>query len=227
MPMPTEERVSQLVAGLVERRGFDLEGVEISTAGRHPDAQARVQVTVDSDTSDLDSLAVLSTELSALLDDAGDFGETPYLLEVSTPGIDRPLTADRHWRRAQGRKVRVVLREGAQPPAGSQAFDARVGALAGASVALVLGGNRNPHRVMVPLADIADAVVQVEFSPPGAKELELAGGVVPGRPTPGREDAVAVEDISDTAEHSPPRSTPNAQPEPVTASDSSIEGIVE
>ncbi|MEU2043779.1 ribosome maturation factor RimP [Nocardia niwae] len=221
MPMPTEERVSQLVAGLVERRGFDLEGVEISTAGTRVDAQARVQVTVDRDTSDLDALAGLSTELSALLDDAGEFGETPYLLEVTTPGIDRPLTADRHWRRAQGRKVRVTLREGAQPPERSTTFEARVGALTGDSVALVLGGKRDPHRVTVPLADIATAVVQVEFSPPGARELELAGGVVPGRPAPGQEDAVAVDDPA------PPRGTPNAPSESVTASDSPIEGIVE
>ncbi|BDT96840.1 ribosome maturation factor RimP [Nocardia sputorum] len=221
MPMPTEERVSQLVAGLVERRGFDLEGVEISTAGTRVDAQARVQVTVDRDTSDLDSLASLSTELSALLDDAGEFGETPYLLEVTTPGIDRPLTAARHWRRAQGRKVRVRLRADAQPPEGSATFEARVGALTGDSVALVLGGKRDPHRVTVPLADIATAVVQVEFSPPGARELELAGGVVPGRPAPGQEDAVAVDDAAQL------RGTPNAPSESVTASDSPTEGIVE
>ncbi|WP_280245882.1 ribosome maturation factor RimP [Nocardia abscessus] len=221
MPMPTEERVSQLVAGLVERRGFDLEGVEISTAGTRVDAQARVQVTVDRDTSDLDALANLSTELSALLDEAGEFGETPYLLEVTTPGIDRPLTTDRHWRRARGRKVRVTLREGAQPPEGSARFEARVGALSGDSVALVLGGKRDPHRVTVPLADIATAVVQIEFSPPGARELELAGGVVPGRPAPGQEDAVAIDDAAQL------RGTPNALSESVTASDSPTEGTVE
>ncbi|WP_225726408.1 MULTISPECIES: ribosome maturation factor RimP [unclassified Nocardia] len=191
MPMPTEERVSQLVAGLVARRGFDLEGVEISTAGKNAGAQARVKVTVDSDTgSNLDTIAVLSNELSDALDDAGDFGETPYLLEVTTPGIDRPLTADRHWRRAQGRKARIALRPGvaAPDPGMKDRFDARIGAYAEGSVALVLGGKQNPHRVTVPLADIAEAVVQVEFAPPGARELELAGGVAPGRPRPGLED---------------------------------------
>ncbi|WP_067477849.1 ribosome maturation factor RimP [Nocardia amamiensis] len=224
MPMPTEERVSQLVAGLVERRGFDLEGVEISTAGKRVDAQARVQVIVDSDASDLDSIATLSTELSARLDDAGDFGETPYLLEVTTPGIDRPLTAARHWHRARGRKVRVALRDGVQPPEGAATFEARVGALTGDSVALVLGGKRDPHRVTVPLADIASAVVQVEFSPPGARELELAGGVVAGRPAPGEDDAVAV---ADAAQSSPARKTPNVRHQSITASDSPTEGIVE
>ncbi|WP_433733051.1 ribosome maturation factor RimP [Nocardia sp. CA-129566] len=222
MPMPTEERVSQLVAGLVERRGFDLEGVEISTAGTHVDARVRVQVIVDSDAaSDLDSIAKLSAELSEVLDEAGDFGETPYLLEVTSPGIDRPLTADRHWRRAQGRKVRITLRAGAPSPdpKSSDKFEARVGVLADDTVALVLGGKNKPHRVHIPVADIAEAVVQVEFNPPGARELELAGGVAPGRPRPGQEEAV---DLAADV-----RGTTDAPTESSEASDAPTEGIVE
>ncbi|WP_067698849.1 ribosome maturation factor RimP [Nocardia jejuensis] len=209
MPLPTEERVSQLVAELVERRGFDLEGVMISAAGT---AHTKVQVTVDSDeTASLDAVAELSSEISETLDAAGDFGETPYLLEVTTPGIDRPLTELRHWHRARGRKVKVTLRTGVTSPEenGKGRFEARVGAATDESVALVLGGKRNPHRVTVPLGDIEFAVVQVEFSPPGAAELELAGGVAPGRPEPGaREDT----DITAAAE---------------AASDSPTEGIAE
>ncbi|MBF6329471.1 ribosome maturation factor RimP [Nocardia transvalensis] len=187
MPMPTEERVSQLVAGLVERRGFDLEGVAITAAGG---SQARVTVIVDSDSGvDLDAVAELSSDISQALDDAGDFGATSYLLEVTTPGIDRPLTAPRHWRRARGRKVRVTLRPGAPTPEGSARFDARVGAATETDIALVIGGKRRPHRVTVPLADIEKAVVRVEFSPPGAAEMELAGGVAPGRPEPGASDS--------------------------------------
>lgn len=182
MPMPTEERVSQLVAELVERRGFDLEGVAIAAAG----TESKVKVVVDSDGStDLDAVADLSSDISEALDAAGDFGETPYLLEVTTPGIDRPLTALRHWRRAQGRKVKIVLRDGAESPEGKPKFEARVGVSTDTEVALVLGGKHKPHRVTVPLSDIETAVVQVEFSPPGAAELELAGGVAPGRPKPG------------------------------------------
>ncbi|MGW4364984.1 ribosome maturation factor RimP [Nocardia takedensis] len=206
MPMPTEERVSQLIAGLIERRGFDLEGVEISTVGKQTDAQARVTVTVDSDASaDLDTLATLSSDLSEELDSVGDFGETAYLLEVTTPGVDRPLTAERHWRRARGRKVRVELRSGAQPPdpGGSSRFEARVGALEGDTVALVLGGKQRPHRVPVALADIERAVVQVEFNPPGALELELAGGVAPGRPEPGRGGDEPATTTSDTTTDAP------------------------
>src|SRR5690606_33498632 len=213
MPMPTEERVSQLVAGLVERRGFDLEGGRIATAGGG--GQSRLTVVVDSDgPADLDAVAELSSEISVVLDDAAVFGESPYLLEVTTPGVDRPLTAPRHWRRAQGRKVRVTLRPGAEPPdpGGSSRFEARVGPLAEDTVALVLGGKKKPRRVHVPLADIERAVVQVEFSPPGARELELAGGVAPGRPQPAQDEGLAA-------------SAPSASP--ATPASEPTEGTVE
>ncbi|MBO0854377.1 MAG: ribosome maturation factor RimP [Nocardia sp.] len=183
MPMPTEERVSQLVAGLVERRGLDLEGVRIAGSGG---PHTRVTVTVDSDEQlDLDTVAEISSQISAAFDEAGDFGETPYQLEVTTPGVDRPLTAPRHWRRARGRKARIHMRAGAAAPEGRSRFDARIGACGDTEVALVLGGRRAPHRVNVALADIESAVVRVEFSRPGAAELALAGGVAVGRPEPG------------------------------------------
>jgi ribosome maturation factor RimP len=85
----------------------------------------------------------------------------------------------------------------------------------------VLGGKHKPHRVTVPLADIAEAVVQVEFSPPGPRELELAGGVAPGRPKPGHDDEFAV-DLTAAA-----RATPASSTESAPASDSPTEGIVE
>ncbi|MFD6395665.1 ribosome maturation factor RimP [Nocardia sp. NPDC060249] len=204
MPMPTEERVSQLVAELVARRGFDLEGVAIAAAGNGELAPVRVQVTVDSDgPADLDTIAALSREMSELLDAAGDFGESAYLLEVTTPGVERPLTTERHWRRAQGRKVRVKLADGAERIEGKARFDARVGLLADdatgtSTIALVIGGKVKPHRVHVPVADIAEAVVQVEFNAPGAAELELAGGIAPGRPVPGEEPA----DLAAPGQHS-------------------------
>ncbi|MFI6569010.1 ribosome maturation factor RimP [Nocardia fluminea] len=200
MPMPTEERVSQLVAELVARRGFDLEGVAIAAAGNGEPAPVRVKVTVDSDgPAELDAIAALSRDLSELLDAAGDFGESAYLLEVTTPGVERPLTTERHWRRAQGRKVRVKLADGVERIEGKARFDARVGKLADdATIALVIGGKVKPHRVHVPLADIAEAVVQVEFNAPGAAELELAGGIAPGRPVPGEEPA----DLAAPGQHS-------------------------
>ncbi|NUS91911.1 MAG: ribosome maturation factor RimP [Nocardia sp.] len=189
MPMPTEERVSRLVAGLVAGRGFDLEGVEVSTAA----GQTRVRVVVDSDRSaDLDTIAELSAQVSACLDEADDeFEAARYLLEVTTPGIDRPLTAPRHWRRARGRKAEIALKPGVAPPepALPPRFTARIGALDDDRIALVLSGRRGPRLVSVGLDDIDRAVVEVEFSPPNARELELAGGVATGRPPAGADAA--------------------------------------
>ena len=124
MPKPTEERVSQLVAGLVERRGFDLEGVEISTAGTRLNGPAGerddqtdgrtlgVQVIVDSDGgSDLDALALLSTELSELLDEAGDFGESG--LSAGSVHARHRSPVDRRPALAQGTRA-----ESAHPPPG-------------------------------------------------------------------------------------------------------------
>lgn len=203
MPMPTEEGVSRLVAGLVAGRGFDLEGVEVSTAA----GQTRVRVIVDSDeTADLDNIAELSSEVSARLDEADDeFGAARYLLEVTTPGVDRPLTADRHWRRARGRKVRIRLRSGVTPPEPGLpiSFEARAGALDGDRIALVLGGKRAPRLVTVELGDIERAVVEVEFAPPSARELELTGGVASGRPPAGADAAertATTVDASDSTE---------------------------
>ncbi|GGK42130.1 ribosome maturation factor RimP [Nocardia camponoti] len=203
MPMPTEERVSQLVAELVARRGFDLEGVAIAAAGKDELAPVRVKVTVDSDSPvPLDTIAELSRDMSEILDAANDFGESAYLLEVTTPGVDRPLTKPGHWRRARGRKVRVTLHPDADRPEGKAKFEARVGALGETedTVALVLGGKVKPHRIHVPLAGIANAVVQVEFSTPGAAELELAGGIAPGRPVPGETPADLSSDSSDSSD---------------------------
>ncbi|MFI2231375.1 ribosome maturation factor RimP [Nocardia testacea] len=189
MPMPTEERVSRLVAGLVAGRGFDLEGVEVSTAA----GQTRVRVIVDSDRSaDLDSIAELSAQVSACLDDADDeFEAARYLLEVTTPGIDRPLTAPRHWRRARGRKAEITLKPGVAPPEPGlpTRFTARIGVLEDDRIALVLSGKPGPRLASIGLSDIARAVVEVEFSPPNARELELAGGVAAGRPPAGADAA--------------------------------------
>lgn len=94
--------------------GVDLEELEIRTAGR----RRLVRVLVDADGGvDLDRVAQVSTAISAVLDRepaATLLGQSPYVLEVSSPGVDRPLTLPRHWRRAIARLVAVTLTDGAQ-----------------------------------------------------------------------------------------------------------------
>ncbi|CRK53221.1 Ribosome maturation factor RimP [Rhodococcus sp. RD6.2] len=185
MPVPSRERVIELLADLMPDQGYDLEDVTVSKAG----SRSVVRVMVDSDSGlDLDDVAELSRQISERLDAATEFGETPYTLEVTSPGIDRPLTEPRHWRRAQGRRVRVEI--------GDEQVLARVGALGDGVVALVLPAKGGPVVREIALADVANAVVQVEFSPPNAQEMELAGGLAAGRAAAGEvTDGIETDDI--------------------------------
>jgi len=85
---------------------IDLEAVKIATAGRR--RVLRIVVDADGGVS-LDDIAEVSREVSARLDAKNVMGDAPYTLEVSSPGVDRPLTQPRHWRRAIGRLVIVPL----------------------------------------------------------------------------------------------------------------------
>ena len=111
------EHLLELLAPVVADTGYDLEDVTVTSAGR----RSLVRVIVDADGGvDLDAVADVSRAVSDALDaDAAtpDFAG-PYVLEVSSPGVDRPLTEPRHWRRAVGRLVQVQI--GTAPsPAGS------------------------------------------------------------------------------------------------------------
>jgi len=102
------EQIVDLLEPAVAAMGMDLEDVRITSAGR----RRLLRVVVDSDGGvTLDDIALVSRELSATLDRAAAMGEAPYTLEVSSPGIDRPLTEPKHWRRAVGRLVTAPLRE--------------------------------------------------------------------------------------------------------------------
>jgi ribosome maturation factor RimP len=101
-----------LLEPVVAATGYDLEAVRISQVAR----RRRVEVVVDGDEGvSLDAVAEVTRVVSDVLDGpegAEVMGEQPYVLEVGSPGTDRPLTEPKHWRRAKGRLVRVVLRDG-------------------------------------------------------------------------------------------------------------------
>src|SRR6266702_7964357 len=101
-----EDRIANVIRPAVAAAGMDLESVRVSAAGR----RRVLRVVVDSDQGvSLDDAAAISRQLSAVLDTAPVVGDFPYTLEVSSPGVDRPLTDPRHWRRAVGRLVRVTV----------------------------------------------------------------------------------------------------------------------
>src|SRR6202042_1566784 len=89
VPLPDADRLTRLLEPVVHALDLDLESVRVSAAGR----RRLLRVVVDADGGvSLDTIALASRELSARLDQAIEMGELPYTLEVSSPGVDRPLT---------------------------------------------------------------------------------------------------------------------------------------
>jgi ribosome maturation factor RimP len=157
-----------VVADAVSATGFELEALDVSTAGR----RRLIKVVVDADDGvDLDRVAEVSRAVSAALDAHDPDGTAlggPYTLEVTSPGLDRPLTKPRHWRRAKLRLVTI------RTPAGEQ-FTGRVGHAdddPGGGVELLVEGTVQ----RVGYGEIAHAVVEVEFKQPPVEELELLEG---------------------------------------------------
>jgi len=97
-----------LLRPVVEDQGLDLEDVVVTPAGK----RRMLRVVVDRDGGlELDTVAAVSTAVSATLDDSDAMGGAPYVLEVTSPGVDRPLTEPRLFRRNLTRLVTVSTAE--------------------------------------------------------------------------------------------------------------------
>ena len=167
--LPTQTQVIELLGGEFARAGYEVDDVVIDPAARPP----RITVIVDGDTAlDLDTIAVLSRSASDLLDRLDSISDR-YVLEVSSPGVDRPLTNEKHFRRARGRKVELALSDGSR-------LTGRLGETRGGRTTLVVRDGRDWAVRQIPLSEIVKAVVQVEFSPPTQAEMELATGLIGG-----------------------------------------------
>ena len=158
-PLPDSDRLARLLEPVVHAMNMDLEGVRVSSAGRR--RVLRVFVDADGGVS-LDDIAFASRELSIKLDSAAEMGDQPYTLEVSSPGVDRPLTQPRHWRRAAGRLVVAPLRaESAGHPDGngSATAEGRITAWSEHGVTLERDGVTHEYQY----AELGPGRVQVEF----------------------------------------------------------------
>ncbi|GII33297.1 ribosome maturation factor RimP [Planotetraspora mira] len=103
------DRLAELLGPVIAADGFDLEEVTVTPAGK----RRLVRVVVDRDGGvSLDDVADVSLSISKELDATDALGTGPYVLEVTSPGVDRPLTEPRHWRRATGRLVKADLKDG-------------------------------------------------------------------------------------------------------------------
>ena len=146
----TRAALMRLLEPVIVDAGFDLEDVLVTPAGR----RRQVRVIVDGDEGvSLDDVAVVSQKISAVLDDGEAMGAGPYVLEVTSPGVDRPLTQPRHWRRARGRLVRVTL-------SGGEEITGRV--TAADDEAVVLDADGDERRIAHD--ELVRGLVQVEFN---------------------------------------------------------------
>jgi ribosome maturation factor RimP len=149
------QHLLDLLGPVVASAGYDLDDITVTAAGR----RSLVRVSVDADGGiDLDAVATVSRVVSDALDADADGGSAfagPYVLEVSSPGVDRPLTEQRHWRRAVGRLVEVQI--------GGRAVVGRLTDTSESGVTLDVKGIQR----QLSWPDLGRGRVQVEFNPPG------------------------------------------------------------
>ena len=162
--MPREASVAEhvrtaaaRVAGTYSLEIFDVQfrreagGMVLRVQIDRPGAAATAEESVS-----VGDCAHVSRDLSAILD-VDDVVPTAYTLEVSSPGLDRPLTRADDYRRFAGRRAKLVMRE---PVDGQTYFKGRLGGVEDSHV-LIEGEDRRTHRV--PLGVIARANLEVEF----------------------------------------------------------------
>ena len=148
--MSTREQIMQILEPIASNMGLDLEDVEIKSAGKH----SIVQVSIDKDGGiNLDEVAQISNQISEALDAKDVLGEKPYTLEVGSPGIDRALTLPRHWRRNNGRLVKINF--------GSNSEIGRIIESDDKKVSLEVKGKTRS----INFDKIDKAFIQVEFNP--------------------------------------------------------------
>jgi ribosome maturation factor RimP len=154
----TRERIEAELAAPLGDLGLDLEAVELSSAGR----RSVLRVAVDRDGGvTLDDVADATRAVSACLDSSETMGEQPYTLEVTSRGVDRPLTQPRHWRRNHDRLVRVTRTDGSVLLGRVVGHDEDPD---GGAELLVEDPPQDGDAVRVPYAEVARALVQIEFN---------------------------------------------------------------
>jgi ribosome maturation factor RimP len=152
----TRDQIEAELAGPLSVLELDLEGVEVTPAGK----RRILRVSVDKDGGvTLDDVADATREVSRVLDDSDVMGEQPYTLEVTSRGVDKPLILPRHWRRNTDRLVKVDLTDGST-------LTGRIVTCDDVAACLDVDGTVRE----IAYADIAKALVQIEFNRPKAKE---------------------------------------------------------
>lgn len=149
----TRDRVIAELSDPLAELGLDIEAVELTPAGK----RRVLRIACDKDGGvNLDDIAEATRVVSDVLDESDVLGEHPYTLEVTSRGVDRPLTLPRHWRRNADRLAKVTLIEGGEVTGRIQTSDDD-------GVELDVDGAAS----RIAYADIAKALVQIEFNRKG------------------------------------------------------------
>jgi len=149
--MSLVNNLTELLTPAVTRAGFVLEEVTVTPVGK----RRLVAVVVDCEDRNpsLDEVTVVSKEVSAILDNYTQMGEMPFTLEVTTPGIDRPLTLGRHWKKNIGRLVKITPKTG-------EKYIGRITSVKDNAVTIEMKGKESE----ISFAEISRAQIEVEFN---------------------------------------------------------------
>lgn len=152
--MALKDQISELVTPALSDQGFYLEDVHVATPGSH----RIVTCIVDGDASlNLDQVTTVSRVISELLDEAAFMGETPFTLEVTSPGVDRPLTQPRHFAKNVDRLLKIVKLDGSE-------VTGRILSNTDHDVTLTVAVKKETLEQTVSLSEIKRAVVEIEFN---------------------------------------------------------------
>ena len=144
------DRIEHELATPLGDLGLDVEAVELTPAGK----RRILRIAVDGDDGvTLDDVADATRTVSRVLDESDVMGEQPYTLEVTSRGVDRPLTLPRHWRRNRGRLVKVTMKDG-------QTVTGRIVDSSEDAATVDVDGARRE----IAYAEVVKALVQVEFN---------------------------------------------------------------
>jgi ribosome maturation factor RimP len=152
--MAITDQIAQLVTPAVEAQGFFLEEVLLVSPGKH----RIVTCVVDGQSSlNMDQVTAVSRAISELLDEAAFMGEAPFTLEVTSPGVDRPLTKPRHFAKNIDRLLKVVRTDG-------EVVTGRISGNTETELTLSVTEKKEVKEVVIVLADIKRATVEIEFN---------------------------------------------------------------
>lgn len=152
--MALTDSIAELIEPAVTAQGFYLEEVQLVSPGKH----RIVTCIVDGEISlNLDQVTSVSRAISELLDEAPIMGDTPFTLEVTSPGVDRPLTKPRHFAKNVDRLLKVKKTDG-------EVVTGRITSNTESEVVLSVVSKKETTEVTVAISDIKRAVVEIEFN---------------------------------------------------------------